>query len=148
MMAKVNLDFVHRYMKGGREYIYFRRGDVRVRLPGPLGSKAFNAAYAAALEQKPLPIGAAKTVPGSMGALAAAWYASQGFTRLKAPSTNLAQPLFVHDDEFRQRERVLTNKLHPFLRGADANHVFNSFQKAGQMDFALNDLNASRLEFG
>ena len=82
MMAKINLNFVHRFMTGGREYIYFRRGDVRIRLPGPLGSKAFNAAYAAALEQKPQPIGAGKTLPGSMGALAAAWYASQAFTRL------------------------------------------------------------------
>lgn len=86
MMANVKIRYVHRYMKDGKEYIYFRRGDVRIPLPGPMLSKAFNAAYAAALEQRPQPIGAGKVVAGSMGALAAAWYASTGFTNLKPPS--------------------------------------------------------------
>lgn len=82
-MTDLKLDFVHRFRKGGKEYIYFRRGDVRVRLHGRPGSKEFMAAYQAALEQKPPPIGAGKAVPGSMGALAAGWYESTAFTRLK-----------------------------------------------------------------
>jgi hypothetical protein len=81
-MTRIKLAHVHRYRKGGRIYHYFRRGDVNLRLPGLPGSKEFMSAYQAALEQKPPPIGAAKTVAGSMSALAAEWYQAPGFLRL------------------------------------------------------------------
>ena len=85
-MTRIKLKHVHRYAKGGRVYHYFRRGDVNVRLPGLPGSKEFMEAYQAALEQKPLPIGASKTVPGSMAALAAEWYQSPAFNSLEPAS--------------------------------------------------------------
>ncbi len=78
-MTRLRLNYVHRYMKGGRLYHYVRRGDVNVRLPGDPGSRGFMEAYQAALERKPGPIGADRVAPGSMSAWAAAWYASPGF---------------------------------------------------------------------
>jgi integrase len=85
-MTRIKLKHIHRYVKGGRLYHYFRRGDVNLRLPGLPGSKAFMEAYAAALERRPLPIGAAKATPGSMSALAASWYSTNSFTSLTAAS--------------------------------------------------------------
>jgi integrase len=85
-MTKLHLDHVHSYMKGGRLYHYFRRAGQNIRLRGQPGSKEFMAAYQAALAGKPDPIGAAKSAPGSMSALAAAWYATKGFRSL-APNT-------------------------------------------------------------
>ncbi len=72
--------------KRGREYLYFRRGDLRIALPGPYGSPAFVAAYAKALATPAAPIGASKALPGSCAALAAAWYQDRSFCDL-APST-------------------------------------------------------------
>jgi integrase len=85
-MANLRLKHVHRYMKGGRLYHYFRRGDVNVRLPGEPGSREFMAAYQAALEKAPPPVGAGRATPRSMAALAASWYASHGFSRLTPAS--------------------------------------------------------------
>ena len=122
MMAKVNLPFVHPYMKGGRLYIYFRRGNVRIRLPAPAGSKAFNEAYAAALEQKPQPIGAGKTTPGSMGALAAAWYASPAFANLKPPSQRTYRA---------HLERFLTEFKDDAVADVQARHLLSIIDKQG-----------------
>ena len=85
-MTRIKLRHVHHYMKGGRVYHYFRRGDVRVRLPGAPGSREFMDAYAVALETKPPPIGASKQVPGSMAALASLYYGSSDFRALRPAS--------------------------------------------------------------
>ena len=65
-MTRLRLKYVHRYMKGGRLYHYFRHRGVNLRLPGGPGSRGFMEAYQAALERKPGPIGADRVAPGSM----------------------------------------------------------------------------------
>lgn len=85
-MARLRLDHVHTFTKGGRVYHYFRRGGQRVRLPGQPGSAEFMAAYHAAQEGVERPVGAAQTVPGSMSAAAADWYRAPAFTGLKPTS--------------------------------------------------------------
>lgn len=86
MNAKLHLRYVQEIRKGGRAYYYFRRGDVRIALPGAPGTREFGDAYQAALTTPTPPIGADKIAPGSVAALAAAWYASPGFTKLTAQS--------------------------------------------------------------
>jgi integrase len=71
----------------GRLYHYFRReGCPRVRLPGPIGSEEFLAAYERALAAGSPPVGSARTIPRSLDDLAARWYASGEFRDL-APLT-------------------------------------------------------------
>lgn len=82
MNAKIHLRYVQEIRKGGKAYYYFRRGDVRVALPGVPGTREFGDAYQTALSAPPAPIGASKNAPGSVAALAAAWRASHGFTKL------------------------------------------------------------------
>jgi integrase len=85
-MAHLRLQHVHTFRKGGRTYHYFRKGAVRVRLPGSPGSAEFMAAYHAAQANEQPPIGASRAAPGSMSSLAVDWYASPAFTGLRAPS--------------------------------------------------------------
>lgn len=57
-----------------------------VRLPGPYGGQEFLVAYYAAIAGKPAEIGIGRTIPRSMNALVAAYYASADFKGLR-PST-------------------------------------------------------------
>lgn len=50
-MSKIKLDYVQEYESAGKVYRYFRRGGVRIRLPGRPGSTEFMQAYAAAFER-------------------------------------------------------------------------------------------------
>ena len=83
--------YAHRYPdRYGRERIYLRMpGRPQVALPVPLFSEAFWIAYhkamAGAVEPAPQ-TGAARTKPGTMNALIAAYYQSSAFTA-RAPST-------------------------------------------------------------
>jgi integrase len=76
----------------GNVRIYFRRkGHPKVRLPGPVGSPEFEAAYAAALEGKvarvSVPGGASKRRRnGSLGWLLGQYYASPEFNKLTVRS--------------------------------------------------------------
>lgn len=85
-MARLRLDHVHTFTKGGRVYHYFRRGRLRVRLPGQPGSREFMEAYHAAQAGEERPVGASQTVPGSMAAAAADWYRSRAYMGLKPTS--------------------------------------------------------------
>ncbi len=78
--------YVQTIRKRGQAYFYFRRGGVRIALPGPLGSPAFIAAYKAALTTPEPPIGADRAGPGTMAALAADWYSSSAFRGLSPAS--------------------------------------------------------------
>ena len=60
-------------------YVFRRKGQKSIVLPGPFLSAAFNAAYAAALGV-PLPIGAGKTGPGTLDALIVTFYGSTFWT--------------------------------------------------------------------
>ena len=57
-------------------YVFRRKGQKSVVLPGPFLSQAFNAAYATALAGAPQKIGADRTEPGSVDALCVKFYAS------------------------------------------------------------------------
>jgi integrase len=88
-----NSTFRLRYVQGwvdrdGRVHHYFRRaGFARVRLPGLVGSAEFMAAYAAALDSTPTPIGQDKrSKPGSVSAAIASYYSSPAFKGLAASS--------------------------------------------------------------
>ncbi|TPG44225.1 hypothetical protein EAH89_27805 [Roseomonas nepalensis] len=82
-MTDLRLRYVHRVVKKGRPYHYFRRpGLPSVTLPGLPGSREFMVAYQSALDQKPPPVGAGLAPAGSMSALAASWYGSHRFAAL------------------------------------------------------------------
>jgi integrase len=71
----------------GRPRFYFRRsGFKQVPLPGLPWSPEFMAAYEQALAGQPAPIGAERTIPGTLRALAVSYFASPAF-RTKRPST-------------------------------------------------------------
>jgi hypothetical protein len=77
----------HYLDKHGRERLYFRKpGFPRIPLPGPYGGPEFLVAYYAALGGRRDEIGSSRTVPRSMNALVAAYYASPDFKSLR-PST-------------------------------------------------------------
>ena len=77
--------------KSGATFFYFRRaGFPRVRLPGLPGSREFNDAYAAALDQPHAPIGTSRSKPGSVAATVAAYFLSPQFSEL-APGTRTAR---------------------------------------------------------
>lgn len=77
--------YVHGYVdRHGRARYYFRRaGFEKVTLRGVPWSSAFMAAYDAAFGGQPAQIGAARTLPGSMHALAISYYASPNYLKLK-----------------------------------------------------------------
>jgi integrase len=73
--------FFDRY---GKLRFYFRKSGLpRVALTGPYGSPEFLAAYQRALEGVPEPIGAKRTVPGSINALIVSYYESAAYTSLR-----------------------------------------------------------------
>ena len=86
-MTSLRLRYVHRVMKKGRPYHYFRRPGFPSRaLPGLPGSREFMAVYQAALDQPAPPIGGSLAPAGSMAALAASWYGSHRFASLTPTS--------------------------------------------------------------
>jgi integrase len=71
----------------GKARWYFRRaGFKKVPLPGLPWSPEFMAAYEQALAGQPAPIGADRTIPGTLRALAVSYFASPAF-RMTRPST-------------------------------------------------------------
>jgi hypothetical protein len=77
-LTKIKLKFVNVYMdRHGRTRRYFRRAGLpKIPLPGEPGSTEFMDAYQAAIDNEPvppasMPIGAARTIPGSVSALIA-----------------------------------------------------------------------------
>lgn len=93
-MTSLRLAYIHRFRdRHGKERIYFRRpGFPRVALPGRPGSAEFMAAYQAALSGQEAegataaPIGASRTIPGSVSDLIVRYYQSAEYQQL-APST-------------------------------------------------------------
>jgi integrase len=74
----------------GRAYHYFRRaGSSRVRLPGLPWSPPFMAAYQQGLDATPVPIGVARTRPGSLDAALAQYYPSKDFGALRPGTQRL-----------------------------------------------------------
>jgi integrase len=83
--------FVHGFIdRHGRPRFYFRRPGFESKpLRGLPYSATFMNDYEAAMAGQPLPVGAARTRPGSMTALALSYFASPDFRTLK-PSTQRA----------------------------------------------------------
>jgi len=87
-MSSIRIRFVQAWVdREGRAHHYFRRrGFERVPLPGLPGSPEFMRAYEAALGSTPVPIGAARSKPGSVAAAIASYFGSAAFRHL-APTT-------------------------------------------------------------
>src|SRR2546422_7726268 len=91
-MTKIRLRFIHEFVdRHGKVRRYVRLpGRQRVPLPGAPGTEAFNDAYQAALagaEDSPAPpIGASRTMPGTINAAIISYVSSAAFTAL-APET-------------------------------------------------------------
>jgi integrase len=80
--------FVHGFLdRHGKPRFYFRRaGFKQVALPGLPWSPEFMATYEQALAGQPAPVGAGRTIPGTLRALAVSYFASPAF-RTTRPST-------------------------------------------------------------
>lgn len=86
-MSVLRLRYVQTVMKNGTPHYYFRRsGYPRTTLPGLPGSAEFMSAYQCALKAQPPEVGASLATPGTMRALAIAWYKSQKFQALRPDS--------------------------------------------------------------
>ena len=103
-MAGIRLKYVHQWIdkrdEAAKPRYYFRRkGWPRTPLPGLPGSPDFMRAYEAALGGQSLQIGASRTKPGSIDALATAFYRSAGWLVL-APQTRAVDRLII--EKFRK----------------------------------------------
>jgi integrase len=91
-MTRINLKYVNAFANRGRKdkrlrYYFRRRGGKAIPLPGLPGSEEFMAAYAAALAGLSIiEIGASRTLPGTINALAVTYYGSVDWQKL-APDT-------------------------------------------------------------
>jgi hypothetical protein len=89
-MARIKLRYVNGFSNRNRKsqrarYYFRRRGMKAIPLPGLPGSEEFMAAYAAALAGVPdFEIGASRTSPGTINALAVDYYRSQEWQDLAA----------------------------------------------------------------
>src|SRR5262245_12994549 len=71
----------------GKPRFYFRRpGYDRVPLPGLPWAPEFMAAYEAALAGQPLQVGSARTLPGTIHALAVSYFNSLAFRSMRSSS--------------------------------------------------------------
>lgn len=87
-MTSIRLKFIKEYVRNGEVYRYFRRkGCPIARLPGQPGSREFNAAYEAALTEKPIPD--TKQGTGTLGKLIAEFYGSVEYANLSATTRKL-----------------------------------------------------------
>jgi integrase len=88
-MAKIRLAYVHEFAdRHGTVRRYFRRRGSRIPLPGLPGSTEFSDAYARAIDEAPPPaeVGASRTLPGSINAMAVGYLGSAAFYNL-APTS-------------------------------------------------------------
>lgn len=84
-MTTIRLKYIKEYRRNGSVYRYFRRkGCQQIALPGQPGSREFNAAYEAALNEKPIPASAHKAA--TVGKLIAEYYGSADFVNLARSS--------------------------------------------------------------
>jgi hypothetical protein len=91
-MARIKLKYVNGFRNSKRmsqriRYYFRKRGSKAIRLPGMPGSEEFMTAYAMALSStadRPLEIGAKRTIPGTINALAVAYYNSAEWHALAA----------------------------------------------------------------
>lgn len=116
---------------GKTRYRYRRKGHKTVCLPGIPGSPEFAAAYQAASEGGPLVIGAGRTRPGSINALAVVIYASAEWKMLK-PATQATYRGII--------ERLRTDYGDKPVAGIRQNHVLTMRDKRAATPAAANNL--------
>src|SRR5438874_1828139 len=88
--------FVHGFIdRHGKPRFYFRRAGFEAKpLPGMPYSSEFMSAYEAASAGQPLPVGARRTRPGTMAALALSYFGSSAYRALR-PSTQRRHRLAI-----------------------------------------------------
>lgn len=107
-MTKIRLKYIKEYNRNGIVYRYFRRhGCPQMALPGQPGSREFNAAYEAALNEKPIPASAHKAA--TLGKLIAEYYGAVDFVNLKPSSRKLYR--IILDPISRQHGRRLVRDM-------------------------------------
>jgi hypothetical protein len=91
MPRKTPFPYTHRITdRYGCLRFYFRKpGYPSVPLPGLYGSVEFIAAYQAAIAAIPPPIGAARTIAGSINAVIVSYYQSAEFKGLRATTARV-----------------------------------------------------------
>jgi integrase len=87
---------------------YFRRAGKNIRLPGQPGSQEFMAAYGAALARtsNEPEIGADRTIPGTIGALRAAYFSSGAWLNLPPDTRKNRKPIIDRFSERNHARRV------------------------------------------
>jgi integrase len=112
-MTRPLLKYVQRF---GRYHYFRRRGCPRVRLPGIPGSGEFMAAYQAALDAAPKPIGIDRSKPGSLSAAIAEFYESRAFRSLTGGTPAKRRAIL---EKFRDKHGPKPISLLPedFIRG-------------------------------
>jgi integrase len=108
--------FINAYVdRNGKPRYYFRRAGFKsVTLPGTPWSPEFMRAYEDALAGQPIAVGAGRTIPGSMHALAISYYNSPEYLIKLKPKT----------------QRVRRSTIERFCREEDANGVRNGDKRA------------------
>ena len=106
-MTKLPLKFVHAFKdRHGKARYYFRRpGFKGCALPGLPGSAEFMNAYQDALKGTPQEIGASQTIPRSINALVAAYYASADFKALRPSTARVYRNIL---ERFRRPTEIVT----------------------------------------
>lgn len=132
-MTVIRLKYIHRFKdRHGRLRYYFRRGGGQVPLPGEPGSEAFMDAYQAALEgsDKP-PVGQSRIRPGSIDALAIAYYQSADFRTMAASSQAVYRGII---------ERFRVEYGHLRVRKLEPKHIRRILDKKADAPTAANNL--------
>jgi hypothetical protein len=99
-VTRLKFDYIHEFLdRHGKARRYFRRrGQKRIPLPGLVGSEEFMAAYQLALDGVPKPavgIGAGKTLPGTINALVASYYASDSWANGLSEDTRKTRRRYI-----------------------------------------------------
>ena len=116
-MTSLHLPYINEFRdRHGRLRRYFRRpGRKAIALPGIPGSAEFNQAYQAALEGlRPPPVGAERTVPGTLSAAIASYYADLSFRSL-APATRQMRRAILERLRAAHGEKRLATLRRPHL---------------------------------
>jgi hypothetical protein len=141
-MATIKLPYVNAFMNRKRKnarvrYYFRRRGEKAIPLPGRPGSDEFLAAYAMALAAVPdqTPIGASRTLPGTINALVIDYYRSTQWNNdLKPETRKTRRPIIErfraqHGDKrvaFLRREHI-EKMLAQIAKPTTKSHLFKQF---------------------
>jgi integrase len=115
-MARLRLKFVNAFRNKGRKdgrvrYYFRRRGSKAIALPGAVGSDEFMQAYGLALATAGTivpPVGASRTLPGTINALIVSYYTSESWLKLADDSRRTRRPIIERFRNQNGDKRVVT----------------------------------------